>query len=103
MMDHADSPNRGDLDGRGNLSAAALKDFCAWFLSVSLDQIRFTSMMFDLDHLEGRYRSLVRVVVDDNRAPDLLSADRTSVVSGKSVSVRVDLGGCRCITTKKPQ
>src|SRR3546814_1027405 len=69
MMDHADSPNRGDLDGRGNLSAAALTDFCEWFLSFSLDQIRFTSMMFDLDHLEGRYRSLVRVVVDDKRDP----------------------------------
>src|SRR3546814_15024118 len=29
------------------------------------------------------------------------STDRKSVVSGKSVSVRVDLGGCRIIKTKK--
>src|SRR3546814_16273387 len=28
-------------------------------------------------------------------------AERTSVVSGKSVSVRVDLGGCRLIQKKK--
>src|SRR3546814_4401740 len=74
MMDHADSPRRGDLDGRGNLSAAALKDFCEWFLAVCLDQIRFASMMFDLDRLEARYRSLVRDVVDDTRAPDLIAA-----------------------------
>src|SRR3546814_12711526 len=30
----------------------------------------------------------------------LRQADRKSVVSGKSVSVRVDLGGCRIIKTK---
>src|SRR3546814_11258274 len=34
-------------------------------------------------------------------APSRSSPDRTSVVSGKSVSVRVDLGGRRLITTKK--
>src|SRR3546814_19078842 len=33
--------------------------------------------------------------------PHLSSVDRTSVVSGKRVSVRVDLGGRRVITTKK--
>src|SRR3546814_12894166 len=41
-----------------------------------------------------------RVVVQ--RALELnASADRKSVVSGKSVSVRVDLGGCRIINKKK--
>ncbi|MCV9938275.1 Fic family protein [Boseaceae bacterium BT-24-1] len=72
MMDHADSPRRGDLDGRGNLSAAALKDFCEWFLSVVLDQIRFSAFMFDLERLEKRFRTLVRDVLDDKRAPDLV-------------------------------
>src|SRR3546814_20843019 len=39
----------------------------------------------------------------DARAQLLFSgADRTSVVSGKSVSVRVDLGGRRIIKKKKP-
>lgn len=74
MMDHADSPRRGDLDGRGNLSAAALKEFCEWFLSVALDQMRFTKLMFDLERLEDRYRSLVKDVDDDKRAPDLIAA-----------------------------
>ena len=39
MMDYADTPRQGDLDGRGNLSQKALSDFTAWFLRVCLDQV----------------------------------------------------------------
>lgn len=74
MMDHADSPRQGDRDGRGNLSEAALKDFCEWVLTVALDQVRFSTAMFDLDRLEQRYRALVRDTSGDKRAPDLISA-----------------------------
>jgi Fic family protein len=74
MMDYADSPRRGDLDGRGSLSLAALRDFTEWFLSVALDQIRFSAILFDLDNLEDRLRALVRDVTTDRRAPDLISA-----------------------------
>ncbi|MDX8443241.1 Fic family protein [Mesorhizobium australafricanum] len=74
MMDHADSPRRGDLDGRGNLSQAALKDFCEWFLTVALDQIRVSTAIFDLGRLEDRYRLLVKDISEDKRAPDLLAA-----------------------------
>ena len=59
MMDHADSPRRGDLDGRGNLSQAILRDFCEWFLSVMLDQIRFTKAAVQLETLNQRYRRLL--------------------------------------------
>jgi Fic family protein len=45
-MDSADSPRRGDRDGRGNLSEAALIEFSEWFLSVMLDQIRFSKAVF---------------------------------------------------------
>src|SRR3546814_17353031 len=38
---------------------------------------------------------------DENATKDLLAADRKSVVEGKSVSVRVDLGGRRIIKKKK--
>src|SRR3546814_12647401 len=34
---------------------------------------------------------------------NVVSLDRQSVVEGKSVSVRVGLGGCRIIKQKKPQ
>jgi Fic family protein len=74
MMDLADSPRRGDRDGRGNLSEAALKTFSAWFLNVSLDQVTFSAKLFDLPGLEKRYRRLVTDMIDDKRAPDLVSA-----------------------------
>ena len=74
MMDMADSQRRGDRDGRGNLSEAALKTYCEWFLKVALDQITFSAKLFDLGGLEKRYRRLVEDTVDDKRAPDLISA-----------------------------
>ena len=39
MMDLADMPGQGDLDGRGNLSLKALKKFVLWFFRVCLDQV----------------------------------------------------------------
>lgn len=74
MMDMADSPRRGDRDGRGNLSEAALKTYCEWFLKVTLDQLTFSAKLFDLGGLEKRYRRLIKDTVDDKRAPDLIAA-----------------------------
>jgi Fic family protein len=74
MMDHADSPRHGDLDGRGNLSRAALKDYCEWFLAVMLDQIRFTRAVFKLETLDNRYRKLLTDLGHDKRASDMVSA-----------------------------
>ena len=74
MMDLADSPRRGDRDGRGNLSQAALQTFCTWFLKVALDQVTFSAKLFDLSGLEKRYRRLVADTIDDKRAPDLMAA-----------------------------
>jgi Fic family protein len=59
MMDVADTPRQGDLDGRGNLSERALIDFVTWFLRVALDQVTFMSELFDLDNLASRLRNLV--------------------------------------------
>jgi Fic family protein len=41
MMDLADTPRQGDLDGRGNLSLKALGEFTLWFLRicVKLDRL----------------------------------------------------------------
>jgi len=60
MMDEADSPRRGDTDGRGNLSRAALVDFVTWFCEVALDQVRFMDDLFDLDHLGARLTTHVQ-------------------------------------------
>lgn len=73
-MDYADSPRQGDRDGSGNLSESALKDFVEWFLTIALDQVRFSTAMFDLGRLEARYRALVKDIVDDGRAPEFVSA-----------------------------
>lgn len=59
MMDHADEPRQGDLDGRGNLSQRALSDFVLWFLKVALDQVQFMSSLFELDTLSRRLRNYV--------------------------------------------
>jgi hypothetical protein len=73
-MDAADHPRRGDRDGRGNLSLAVLTAFTGWFLSVILDQLRFSEAMFDLGTLEARY---TRLIVDlhpgRDRLPRLVS------------------------------
>lgn len=59
MMDHADTPRQGDLDGRGNLSLKALTKFIVWLLKVCLEQIEFMSELFDLDNLTKRLKRLV--------------------------------------------
>jgi Fic family protein len=59
MMDHADLPRQGDLDGRGNLSQRALIEFTAWFLNVCLDQINFMSGLFEISTLHRRLRTYV--------------------------------------------
>ena len=59
MMDLTDMPRQGDLDGRGNLSLKALKEFVLWFLRACLDQVQFMSGLFDLNELKQRLRTLV--------------------------------------------
>ncbi len=59
MMDHADTPRQGDLDGRGNLSQRALTEFILWFLRVCLDQVTFMSSLLELDTLARRLRAYV--------------------------------------------
>jgi Fic family protein len=59
MMDHADMPRQGDLDGRGNLSHRALSEFVLWFLRVCLDQVRFMSDLLELESLATRLGTYV--------------------------------------------
>lgn len=73
-MNAADSPRRGDLDGRGNLSQAALIEFSEWFMKVMLDQIRFSKAVFRLDGIEERYKDLLVHLGLESRAVDLVAA-----------------------------
>ena len=59
MMDRADTPRQGDLDGRGNLSLKALTEFTEWFLKICIDQIDFMSGLFEIEKLSERFGRLV--------------------------------------------
>jgi Fic family protein len=59
MMDLADAPRQGDLDGRGNLSLRALGEFTLWFLKVCLDQVTYMEGLFELDSLGPRLSTYV--------------------------------------------
>lgn len=49
-----DEPRRGDLDGRGTLSEAALADFAAFFLQSCIDQVDFMVGLMQPDRLRDR-------------------------------------------------
>jgi Fic family protein len=55
----ADSPRRGDLDGRGHLSTAALGAFCRFFLDICLDQAAYMGRLLALDALCTRLAGYV--------------------------------------------
>ena len=59
MMDYADTPRQNDLDGRGNLSLRALKEFTLRFLNASLNQVTFMSGLFEIEALAGRLKKYV--------------------------------------------
>lgn len=65
----ADEPRRGDLDGRGNLSDQALADFCHFFLTVCLDQVRFMRGLLDANGLQSRIRIWAREEIGEGRLP----------------------------------
>lgn len=52
MLDFADSPRAGDLDGRGNLSEKALRGWCEYFIELAYDQVSFMSSLLSLDKLK---------------------------------------------------
>jgi len=54
LLAAADELRRGDLDGRGNLSEAALVDWIDYVLDVCLDQVQFMQSLLNLDGMERR-------------------------------------------------
>ncbi|MCV2370636.1 Fic family protein [Roseateles oligotrophus] len=54
LLAAADESRRGDLDGRGNLSEAALVDWIDYVLDVCLDQVGFMKGMLSLGTIERR-------------------------------------------------
>lgn len=81
MMDQADTPRQGDLDGRGNLSLKALEEFTRWFLKVCVDQVRFMAGLFELNALAERYRRLV--AVSDELKPEAARLLEEALIRGE--------------------
>lgn len=104
-LEAADQPRRNDLDGRGNLSDAALADFCVFFLETILDQIHFMSGLLELPALRTRveryfqfealhlkrYRQeimrVARTLVDEGEIP----RSRVLEITGRAATVSADI------------
>ena len=54
LLADADSPRRGDMDGRGNLSEQALIAWADYVLDLCLDQVQFMAHMLDFDLIKNR-------------------------------------------------
>lgn len=71
-LHNADAPRRGDLDGRGNLTAAGLTEWVRFFLTVCEDQVNYMARMLELDGMKRRIEALVRfrAAHDKNMRPE---------------------------------
>ena len=54
LLQAADHPCKGDLDGRGSLSHSGLVEFCKFFLKVCIDQINYMSSILEPQDLLRR-------------------------------------------------
>ena len=68
QLHNADQPRRGDLDGRGNLTAAGLTAWVRFFLDVCEDQVRFMSRLLALDGMKLRIEALITFRAAHDRA-----------------------------------
>lgn len=65
----ADSPRRGDLDGRGALSMKALLEFCEFFLTICIDQVEFMTTLLGPEDLLRRMDLHIKEEVQAGRLP----------------------------------
>jgi Fic family protein len=65
----ADQPRENDYDGRGSLSERALVEFCAFFLRISIDQVRFMQSILDPGNLLRRIEHYCRDEGEAGRLP----------------------------------
>lgn len=69
LLQAADEPRRGDLDGRGTLSQAALVAFCKFFLSACIDQVEYMNSLLDFKTLSERMRIHVEELIAMKELP----------------------------------
>lgn len=106
MLDAADSPRQGDLDGRGNLSEKLLRSWCLYFLALCEDQVDFMASMLDLSRLKDRIHAylLVRRAADgisEYREEALLPLHTTAAVGAVSRGDFIRMTGLEERTARK--
>lgn len=84
----ADSPRKGDYDGRGNLSDHGLQRFCEFFLDTCLDQIAFMGELLDLDNLQQRIKGYI-----DLRSQSMIAGEPALRQEAKYILTEVMLRG----------
>ncbi|VWX61916.1 Fic family protein [Burkholderiales bacterium 8X] len=70
LLDAADGPRQGDLDGRGNLSQKMLWEWCRFFIDLCEDQVTFMTALLDLPKLSDRIKTYVTVRRLTDRIPE---------------------------------
>jgi Fic family protein len=61
LLSNADMARQGDLDGRGNLSERALREWCRFFIELCEDQVSFMAKMLELASLKQRIATLLLI------------------------------------------
>ena len=70
LLQAADLPREGDLDGRGARSEKHLVEFCKFFLSICIDQIEFMESLIQPTELLRRMKLYVDDEVEAGRLPN---------------------------------
>src|SRR3546814_11589943 len=87
--------------GTDALRRVLRRDFCAILMDVRMPQLDgYETAALIRQRERSRHIPIIFLTAYDKDEAPVFRGDRTSVVSGKSVSVRVDHGGRRIITKK---
>lgn len=84
LLMNADQQRWNDLDGRGNLTAVGLQEFCEFFLEVCIDQIDFMSSLIEPSQLLDRIALYTEEEIRAGRLkPQSFSLLREAILTGE--------------------
>ncbi len=69
LLQAADAPRQGDLDGRGALSEKTLVRFCEFFMRICIDQVEYMNNLLDFKVLSERMRIHVEEMIATKELP----------------------------------
>lgn len=70
LLMQADEPRRGDLDGRGSLTASGLLNFCIFFLEACIDQVDYMASILEPNELLRRVQLYCEDEIRAGRLPN---------------------------------